>query len=302
MTGARGLLAVTGGTGFVGRRFVEEIRAAGWRVRLLSRGDDIGSGDEVRRFDLAADGRADPAMLERCDAVVHLAAYIPRNQADPGEADACWRANALGTLRLIEAAKAAGVSRLIQTSSANAYAPGLERPDENAPLFPVRRAPFYLSSKLVQEVFAHYQADSSFEVTTLRLSSVYGVGQRQGPVAAFAGALLAREEVRLAAGGAFGADFVEVGDVARALRLALERRLDGIYNVGSGCRSTMREIAESLADLTGAPRHLIRVEPGSEEAGAGFPALDIGKIEAAGHRPTPLRDGLGALVEWLRAS
>ena len=289
--GQQAPIAVTGGGGFVGRRFVAEAEAAGWRLRLLSR----------PQFDLLGREPIAPGLLEGCIAAVHLAAYIPANQADPAEAETCWRANALGTLRLIEAMKAAGVGRLVQTSSANAYAPDVQKPDEQCRLFPALRAPYYLSSKMAQEVFAHHAAvRDRLAVTTLRLSSVYGPGQQGGPVTAFARSLLGGRPVVLANAGRFGADFVAVGDVARALKLFLENERAGIFNIGSGLRSTMAEVAAQLAGLTGAAPGLIEAQDALDAADIGFPALDIGKAKACGYRPTPLAEGLSELVAWLR--
>src|SRR3954463_6624464 len=101
-------VAVTGGSGFVGGHFVRAATEAGWRIRLLSRNRPARmnlAGCEWKKFDLAADDAFPQDFFKGCDAVVHLAAYIPRNMSDVHEADRCWRLNALATIRLLEATK-----------------------------------------------------------------------------------------------------------------------------------------------------------------------------------------------------
>lgn len=288
-----GPVAVTGASGFVGRRVCDVLVDAGIAVRPLTRPE----------FDLSNAVGIDSELLRGCCAVVHLAAHIPINQSDPAAAEPCWRINALGTWRLTEAMHAAGVPRLVQTTAANAYAPGIEHPCETAAMFPVQRAPFYLSSKMAQEVFAHHAERAlGLTVTTLRLTSVYGRGQQTGPVPAFARALSAGRRVELANGGRFGADFVTVDDVAQAVALLLVNDQGGVFNIGSGARSTIRQIAVTLAQICGADEALITDRAGEAADDWGFPSPDISKVKALGFTPTNLRQGLEDLVRLLSGS
>ena len=292
MTTALPTVAITGGTGFVGQGLCSRLARAGYSLRLLRRPE----------FDLLAP--VNPELLAGCAAVIHLAAAMPTNQWDLEEAQRCWQTNALGTLRLVEAMQRAGVRCLIQTTSANAYAPGNSHPAEHWQQFPVLRAPYYLSSKMVQEVFAHNAACRyEMKVTTLRLSSVYGRGQATGPVVSFAKALLGGAPVRLSNGGGFGADFVAIGDVGAVVEMMLAKSAAGIsniFNVGSGVRTTMLELAHKLADLIGASPDLIELTDGGEVADEGFASLDISRVMTMGFAPTSLHEGLSELVAWLR--
>ena len=296
------IIAVTGGTGSLGRRFVTAALTRGLRLRLLSRAGAASldserlKGIEHRRFDLSEPFGA--AVLDGCNMVVHLAAHIPRNHSDPAEAVACLMANGAGTARLLEAAEQAGISYFIHTTAANAYVEK-ERPiDETGALFPARRSPFYLASKVVQDIFAeHWRLKGSLEVATLRVSSLYGVGQSSGAITAMARTLLSGDRVRLAGGGGFSADFVTVDDVVDALLLFLSSRTGGTFNIASGRHSTIREVADCLATLTGAGSEYVVVDGSAPDAG--FPAVDISRALACGFRPTGLADGLKALVAWL---
>jgi len=285
------LIAVTGGTGAIGRLVVPALAESGHKVRLLSR-----SGGEAPGVDLAKD--IPSSALEGCSAVLHLASHIPTNQEDPASAELCFRTNALGTLKLLEAAETAGVSRFVQTTSANAYAPGLHCPSEDDPMYPAARAPFYLASKIAQDVFgAYWNERRGLPVTTLRLSSVYGAAMEQSLFTRFAKTLLAGQTINLANGGSFGADFVDVSDVVAAIRMVLESDASGAFNIASGQRTTLLDAAKHLLEFTGSPEDRLSVTDGPAEPG--FPAMNISKARGLGFQPTGIRTGLERLVEAL---
>lgn len=288
------LLALTGGSGFVGRCFAALARERGYRIRHLGRpqpGTAL-SDDEFGKLDL--EGPApEAALLSGCDALVHLAAYLPRDYQDPAEAERCWRVNALGSLRLLEAAARAGIRQVIQASSANAYAPTTLPPTEDAPLFPQSRS-YYLGSKIMQEIYAaQYGRSAGLNIATLRLSSVYGPGQISGAVGSMVSAAMRGGPIRIAGSESFGSDLVLVDDVAQALLLAIEGSANGPYNVGSGVRTTIAELAEMLSAITQAP---IRRDPGNEASDWGFPALNIMRMRELGYSPAPLSAGLNAMI------
>ena len=294
------VLALTGGSGFIGRHFAAAARASGYRLRQLARRRWIGFDprDELCLADLTVE--VDDAMLRGCGAVVHLAAYIPRDHDDPAEAARCWQVNALGTLNLAAAAVAAGVPRFVQTTSANAYASTHPVPDESAPLFPRSRG-YYLGSKILQEIYAAEACGrGDTALTTLRLSAVYGAGQTAGAVATIAGALMRGAQVRLADGGGYEADFVWVADVVRALLLILGGAQSGVFNVGSGERMTIAELTDTLAEILGSDPALIACAPPEPNGDRGFPPLDIAKLRALGYVPTPLGTALAAMVAPVR--
>jgi UDP-glucose 4-epimerase len=298
------LIGVTGGTGALGRQFVNDALDAGYRVRLLTRNPEVsaGRGVETRYFDLGHDEIPEPEMLHGCSAAVHLGAHIPADQADPAAAQTCLETNALGTLRLLLAMERAGVTRLLQTTSANGYSSGIDRPHEGSAMYPDGRAPYYLASKIVQDIFGGFWGNRrGAAVTTLRLSSLYGAGQPGGVVAHFGRSLLAGKEIGLANGGRFGADFATLADASRALLLFLAYGAAGPYNIASGVRSTLIEIAEKLAMLAGADRRLISIGEAVQGADDGFPAIDISRAISVGFDPTPLDRGLAELMDWLKS-
>lgn len=202
---------------------------------------------------------------------------------------------------MIEAAATAGVKRFVQMSSANAYATVKEAPDERAPMFPASRE-YYFASKIAQELYAqHACRQAGLSAATLRLSAVYGAAQSGNVVVRLARQLLAGETVELAGNGAFGVDFVTVGDVSRAISLVLEHGAEGAFNVGSGARTTILALAKQLCELTGAPRDAIILRDDGTPPDHGFAAPDISAISNLGFAPTALADGLRELIEGLAA-
>ncbi len=291
------LIGVTGGGGQIGQLFCQDALRLGYRLRCFGRNlQQMPEQAEKVMLDLAEPESVDQGMLRGCAAVVHLAAHIPKNHRSLAEADQCWKVNVLGTARLIRAMGAAGVKRLVQLSSASAYAVWSGRTDENAPLFPASRT-FYLGSKIAQEVVATELAHEHDIVhTNLRVSSVYGAAADTSIIALFAAKLLAGEPIDLMDGGRFGADFVLASDVANAISIVLQDGVEGPLNIASGTRTTVAEIAAELARLTGAPRSLIRVGPLKDKPDLGFPAIRIDNASALGFTPTPIMEGLAQVV------
>jgi UDP-glucose 4-epimerase len=289
-------IAVTGATGFIGKHFCTKISSAGQEIVCLGR--HALEGHEFQHFDLGEE-TDNPVNWRGIDALVHLAARIPANHADQSEAEKCFRTNALGTIRLMHSAMEGGVGRIIQTVSANAYTPDNNFPDELAQLLPTQRAAYYLVSKIAQEAFSTQNcAKAMVPLVTLRLSSVFGKGQQAGAIPKIARQLASSEQVTLENGGIFGADFVDVEDVVACLIAVLEpSAAGGAYNIGSGRRSTMSEIAVLLAGALQRPSSLISVRPVSAQTERGFPALDIRKARNAfGYAPRSLQESIDAFA------
>jgi UDP-glucose 4-epimerase len=279
------VIVVTGATGFVGRRFVRALEAAGLAARAVGRD----------RLDLERPERA-AEQLAGATTVCHLAAYIPANHADPAHAARCMHVNALGTLALLEASVAVNVRRFVYFSSGNVYLAQPRAVREDDPIYPSARAPYYLASKVCGEIFAdHVGRAGKLAVAIARVSSVYGPGMAAtGMVPAFAARLRAGEAVTVQDGGRYQTDLVHVDDVvAAAVQLAV-RDVRGAINIGSGCAASALEVARTLAELAGRDAQLVRVEPARPgEPPLGFSALDIARAtRELGYAPRSLRDGL----------
>jgi nucleoside-diphosphate-sugar epimerase len=233
--------------------------------------------------------------------VIHAAAHRPRSYTDASEAARCLEVNAVATAKLVEDAIASGVRRFVYVSAGNVYR-GMGRPArEDDPIWPSRRAPYYLASKICGEVFAAAAADR-LAVTSVRPSAIYGPAMPPGMIPTFLAALREGRPVRVADGGRHRADLVHVDDVIDVLLALADAPVGGAegldaVNVGSGRVTTSLEVAEQLCDVLGAPRSLVEVDAPAPGAPPGFEPLDISRAARAfGYAPRALEEGLRSMV------
>lgn len=160
---------VTGANGFIGRALVRRLRDLGSQVR----GVDVRPGDdpEVVQASTTEPARWAPA-LEGVDAVVHTAAIV----SNVASHDDAWTVNVLGTRRVIEAASAAGVRRLVHLSSIMAF--GFDYPDGVDETHPVRVNGFsYTDTRVNSEaVVLAAHAAGELDATIIRPGDVIGPG------------------------------------------------------------------------------------------------------------------------------
>lgn len=304
---------VTGGAGFIGSHLVHRLAARGDEVRVLddlSRGsrDNLrGAGAGVTLFEASVlDAEALSEAMAGCRYVLHQAARVsvPESLADPAETHAV---NATGTLRVLEAARAAGVERVVQASSCAVYGnePGLPKHEDDR-LAP--ESPYAATKRLAELYGTVWTSCFGLEVVSLRYFNVFG--SRQDPaggyaavVPMFARALLAGDTPRIFGDGGQTRDLVFVDDVVEAnLRACTAPGAAGaVLNVGRGERVRVDELLELLAeaaDVPAAPRY----EP-AREGEVRHSVADVSRArETLGWTPSvELRDGLVRTLEAYRA-
>ncbi len=302
---------VTGGAGFIGSHLVQLLVDRGWSVRVLdnlssgSLDNLAGTGAELIEGDIRDPQTVDQAA-SGADFIFHLAAMISvtESMAEPVE---CYRANVLGSLQVLEAARRAGACRVVLSSSCAVYGNAghpVEETSETAPISP------YAASKLAMEQAAKMTAVAfGLETVCLRYFNVYG--PRQAPDSPYAAAIPTFIRIMQAGrppviygDGLQTRDFVFVGDVARANLLAAEARLEpgAVFNIGSGRSITINEVVDTLRTLfPGLP------DPSYLPPRPGDIRLSAGSIDRAGqalgYRPEiALPEGLAATVEWARGA
>ncbi|MBM4391913.1 MAG: NAD-dependent epimerase/dehydratase family protein [Deltaproteobacteria bacterium] len=244
---------VTGGAGFIGRRFCAALLARGNRVRVIDNFDDaydpalkhVPDGVELIRGDCC-----DPAAVRRAldgiDVVAHLAARagVRESIADP---EPYGRNNVGATITLLHAMRAAGIRRMVFASSSSVYGaaggPFRETDPADRPASP------YAASKRAAELFC---ASSGLDVSVCRLFTVYGPGQRPGmAIAKFAKAIFANEPVTVYGDGSSLRDYTYVDDAVRGLVAAMDRaRGYNVYNIGCGQPIPLTEVLAALSDAT----------------------------------------------------
>jgi UDP-glucose 4-epimerase len=305
---------VTGGAGFIGSHVVERLLGDGHAVRIL---DDFSTG---RRQNLAfvragaaleiiegdiRDAKAVAGVMAGIDGVFHEAAMVsvPRPVAQP---ELSCDVNAHGTARVLDAARTAGVRRVVYASSAAVYGETTARPlSEAEPTRPL--SPYGLDKLYTEHLGALYQALHGLETVPLRYFNVFGPRQDpsssySGVISIFASRFLAGEGVVIFGDGEQTRDFVYVADVVEANMRAMLGPYAGPrpYNVGGGDVTTLNALAAMIAGIVG-------VEPRITHAGARAGDIrhsraDISAIaEALGYAPRwTVRSGLEALIEHSR--
>ena len=247
---------VTGAGGFVGRHLVRHLAEA---------------GDEVVEMELAVDGidiaDAEPVteavMAAKPQVVYHLAgaADVGGSWSSPRET---FLANALGTLNVLEAARAAGAERVLAVTSADVYGRVTEDElplGEDRPLRPVSP---YAASKVAADAIAQ-QAWLGHRLPVIRVRAFnhLGPGQSDRFVAPSLAARIARNERDGGDEVPIGnmtplRDVTDVRDVVRAYRLLIEHgEAGGVYNVCRGVAVSVKEIAEELMAMAARPMHLV---------------------------------------------
>ncbi len=304
---------VTGGAGFIGSHVVDVLLEAGFRVRVL---DDFSTGApenlaHVRvgdALELWEGSIEDPDLVRRAVQgvrwVFHLAAriFVAESVQDPVT---YHRTNVLGTVQVLQAAREAGVERVVVTSSAAVYGVPETLPlREDAPLRPLSP---YAAEKIANEMDARVFTHLGLEVVALRLFNVYGPRQRpDSPYAAVIPAFLSRwmqgKPPVVYGDGTQTRDFVFVRDVARAFLLAAQapRAAGQVFNVCSGQGTSLLDLLRQMRPLfPEAPEPTFAPpRPGDIPHSVGDPSR---AREGLGFRPqVSLEEGLRMTLDWMR--
>jgi len=269
-------IVVTGAAGFIGSHLSERLLAAGHEVhgldsftRFYPRAHKEANLAEAHRapgFRLFEATAATPEGLAEAftgaEAVCHLAG---RPGVRGGAPHAFEAANVRTTEAVLRAASAAGVRRVLLSSSSSVYGPAGDPVPETAPLRPLSH---YGRSKLRAERVAGRMARKlGLELVVLRYFTVYGPRQRPDMAfAKFAGAALGGATMPLLGDGGQTRDFTYVGDACEATLRAVERGRPGAtYNVSGGRPVALAEAFGLLGEALGMAAELTPAAPDSRE-------------------------------------
>lgn len=312
-------MIVTGGAGFIGSNLVDALVAGGAEVLVL---DDLSSGSEANLTDaLAAGARLDQIDVRDAGAVgaafarhapevvFHLAAQIDVrvSMARPMH-DASI--NVLGGVTVFEAARAAGVRRVVNTSTGGAIygETDVVPTPETHPAQPL--SAYGLSKRTAEEYGRWFRDQHGLDVLTLRYGNVYGPRQDPagdaGVIAIFCDRVLRGEPPTVFGDGGQTRDYVAVGDIVAA-NLAAAAVVDPpheVYNVGTGREVSVLDLVAAVADAAGtdpagfAPR-MRPARPGEVRRSC----LDVTRARAdlGLPEPTSLARGLARTLDWVRS-
>jgi len=293
---------VTGGAGFIGSHVVDALLARGDDVHVL---DDLSKG---KRENVAAGAQLHVADIRQPDEVfdagqpslvLHLAAQADvRVSVERPDFDA--DVNVLGTVRILEAARRHGAKVVFTSSGGAAYGECDGPAPETAPLRPL--APYGTSKLSGEEYLATYNRLYGTTHVSLRLGNVYGPRQEPhgeaGVVAIFMGLLRKGGTPRIFGDGSQTRDYVYVGDVARALLLALER--DGrVYNIGTGAETSVLELYRAIQDVAGIEREAELAPARLGELQRSVLDASLAHAELDWRPERSLTDGLALTWAWI---
>lgn len=284
---------VTGGSGFVGRNLIQRLRARGDEVRALARSDASARAVEAAGAvavpgDLA-DAEALQAGLAGCDCLFHSAAEV----SDWGDPQKFHRINVLGTERVLEAARAAGVPRFVHVSTEAVLCDGgpLDHVDESHP-YPEQPLALYPATKAEAERRVLAANSETLATVVVRPRLIWGAGDTS-LLPGFVAAVHAGKFAWIN-GGRFPVSITHVGNVCEGLLLAAERGRGGeVYFLSDGAPVELRKFMQDLLVTQG-------LDPGERE----LPLWLARAIAASGallwrRLPLPGQPPLTPLALWL---
>lgn len=311
---------VTGGAGFIGSTLVDRLLAEGHEVAVV---DDLSSGhlENLAGAQAAYPGRITVHEVDIRDAklvdliggaepevVFHLAAQagVQVSVARPAYDAEC---NILGTIHVLEGARAAGTRKVVFPSSGGTIYGDVDPADlpctEDHPQWP--KSPYAASKKAALDYFRIYKDLYGIDFTVLALGNVYGARQdphgEAGVVAIFSKRIIAGEPCVVNGDGGQTRDYIYIDDVVDAFaRASAVGRGDGeLINIGTGVETSVNDVYAALAAAAGIDTPAVHgpVKPGELRRIAVHPGKAGEHLAWA--PTTSLAQGAAATFAWFRS-
>lgn len=295
---------ITGGAGFIGSAIARRLMNEGARVSAV---DDLSAGKKENlppAADLHTLSVQDPLIRElikkiKPDAVFHFAAHINvRNSLKNPLKDA--QTNIIGSINVFEACRANRVKTIIFPSTSGAlYGEAKRIPTpETEPLSPL--SPYGAAKIAVEHYLYYYATVHGLNAQILRLSNVYGPGQKAdgeaGVVAIFCNARKKGETPIIYGDGTQTRDFIYVDDVIDASLSSLWRRGFNLYNIGTGIETSINELWDMIFKNAKQERCYAKAQKGDVWKSA--LASDKAQRELEWKPHYSLRDGIEKTYKW----
>jgi nucleoside-diphosphate-sugar epimerase len=320
---------VTGGAGFIGGHIVDTLVSLGASVSVI---DDLSNSTAEHLVDLIElepqrvrfvhgsilDDAALAEAMAGAKVVLHLAAVgsVPLSIANP---ERSWTVNATGTMRVLQAARVAGVERVVYSASSSAYGDApCQTPGETAAPRRESEAPAplspYAASKLAGEhAMRGWSKSYGLSTISLRYFNIFGPRQPADSayaavIASFARRLVTGESPIIFGDGTQSRDFTPVASVVAANLLAATSAKDlagQVVNIGTGVRTDLLTLARVMAERAGNPGNLPLPTPVFRPARQGEVMHSQADVSAARklldyHPVGTLDEAIGETIAWYR--
>lgn len=288
---------VTGGTGYLGKYVVDELLTK-HRVCLLTRSKDLKPKENLNIINsdlLDLKDLLTKTSNLKIDCVVHAGAYTPKHVLEKPEKS--YETNTIGTSNVVTFAKSLGVKKIIYFSTFSVYGRGSSKPiDEDFKPAPIN--PYAMSKLFGEDILRFFSKESGVSVITLRLAGVFGGERKDGAIYNFVKNALADQDITVAAPFNF-TDSLYVEDVIQVVKSAFE--LDGfeVFNVSSGEKYTLVDLAKKIIDITNSKSKVVINAPDLHDALQ--LNLDIFKCkEMLGFNPTNIERAIRKMSQTLK--
>ncbi len=311
-----GKYLVTGGAGFIGSNLVRYVLAQGHEVVVL---DNFATGKRENMSDfidrvefVEGDIRDRPAVdraLGGCDAIFHEAALgsVPRSVEDPATSH---DVNVNGTLAVLDAARDAGVRRVVFAASSSAYGDREESPKHEA-MVPLPVSP-YAASKVACECYLRaYAACYGMETVSLRYFNVFGPyqdpeGAYAAVIPAFVSKLLRKQAPIVYGDGGQSRDFCYINNVCEANWLAAHAPAEvcdgAVINIACNAAVTLNQILDQLRQLMNVDAEAEYTDPRAGDVRDSLADISLAK-KLIGYEPkVQFAEGLTRAIDWYTAN
>lgn len=298
---------VTGGAGFIGSHVVDALVARGDEVHVI---DDLSSGKKanlpegatLHELDIRDDSIQSLIAKVKPETIVHAAAQISvrRSMEDPVfDSDV----NVRGLVNVLQAAALLEEKPHMVFTSTGGAIYGDQEVYPATEDHPIKPTSVYGLAKRVGELYLEFWSrELGITFSALRFANVYGPRQdphgEAGVVAIFSQMLLADKQPRINGTGEQTRDFVFVKDVARAICEVCSKRVDGIFNIGTGKETSVNELYELIRGAAGSS---LAADSGPAMPGEQMRSCIDAKFagEAFGWKPEiSIEDGIKETVAW----
>jgi UDP-glucose 4-epimerase len=300
---------VTGGAGFIGSHLADALVARGDDVAVV---DDMSAGRPGRVPEQAVTHKVSVTESDALGALVadfrpqlicHLAAQIDvRVSVAHPVHDA--QANIIGTVNVLEAARAVGARVLFCSTGAVIYGRDAPIPSLEGVL-PLPESPYGVAKHCGEQYVELYNRLHGTSHAVLRFANVYGARQdpagAAGVVAIFCARALAGERPTVYGDGRQTRDYVYVRDAVEAFIAAADSPRPGTWNIGSGTEVSVLELIQVISDVAGHPIDPVFAPARPGELLRGALASERAQRDLGWAVTTPLADGVARVYHWIEA-